>query len=232
MSCESVQERISSHLDGELAGEERKFVLAHLESCRVCHAQLKSTESLRLGLRRLNYAPFPARLAVELKVLASHERVRQLARRSWPSRIQYWADRVRLQFDNLMRPMALPLAGGLLSALLLFSVLLPNLSFAYKLGGEPPLSISLNPDGKIVDWTGDLPRLLPLDAAVSDDENVVELTIDDHGNIADYSVLQGEITPAIQNIIMFSKFTPAMFFYQPAWGKMLVTVPRRRSARG
>jgi hypothetical protein len=128
--------------------------------------------------------------------------------------------------------MALPLAGGLLSAILLFGALVPNLSFVYKVGGEPPLSINIEPDGKVVDWMGELPRLEPVTAITSSDENVVELTIDDRGNIADYSVLQGELTPAIQNIILFSRFTPAMFFYQPAWGKKLVIVPRRRSVRG
>ena len=79
MSCESVQERISSHLDGMLTGEEQENVLAHLESCRACSAQWKSLLALRTGLRRLDRPRVPAHLAVQLRVLASHERVRQLA---------------------------------------------------------------------------------------------------------------------------------------------------------
>jgi len=232
MSCESIEENISSHVDGTLNGEERKILLTHIQSCRVCSARVKSLEGVRAGLRQLEQPPVPARLAVQLRVLASHERVRQLARASWSARLRYWAGYAQLHFDNLMRPMALPLAGGLLSAILLFGALVPNLSFVYKVGGEPPLSINIEPDGKVVDWMGELPRLEPVTAITSSDENVVELTIDDRGNIADYSVLQGELTPAIQNIILFSRFTPAMFFYQPAWGKKLVIVPRRRNVRG
>ncbi len=174
----------------------------------------------------------PASLALQLRVLASHERVRQLARASLSARMQYWAARLRLCFDNLMRPVALPVAGGVLSALLAFCVLVPNLSFVHTVSNEPPLSISIDPDGKVVDWTGELPRLESINADTSGDEIVVELTIDDQGNVADYLVRQGQLTPSIQNIIMFSKFTPAMFFYQRAWGKKLVTVPRRRNARG
>jgi len=232
MSCDSVQELISSHLDGMLTGEERENVLAHLGSCRSCGAQWKSLESLRSRLRNLESPAMPADLAVQLRVLASHERVRQLARASLSARMHYWAARLRLCFDNLMRPVALPVAGGVLSALLAFGFLVPNLSFVHTASNEPPLSISIDPDGKVVDWTGELPRLEPLNADTSGDETVVELTIDDQGHVADYLVRQGELTPVIQNIIMFSKFTPAMFFYQPAWGKKLVTVPRRRSARG
>jgi hypothetical protein len=244
MSCESIEEGISSLLDGRLTGAEEKCLLAHVESCRDCGTQLKALTALRTNLRSLPEPPMPARLAIQLRVLASHERERQLARASFTARVEYWAGRAKLQFDNLMRPMALPVAGGLLSALLLFGVLVPNLSFAYKVGGEPPLSISSDPDGQVVDpdgithkhlyeWIGDLPRLEPVNADTSGDETVVELTIDDRGHIADYAVRQGELTPAITNIIMFSQFTPAMFFYQPAWGKLLVTVPRRRkTARG
>jgi len=231
MSCERMEERISSHIDGMATREEREYLLAHLESCGSCRAEFKSVETLRAGLRRLDRAPIPARLAVQLRVLASHERVRQLSRASFSARLRYLGERTRLRFDNLMRPVALPVAGGLLSALLLFGFLIPTLSFAYKVGGEPPLSLRSDPDGRFVDWMGDQPRLESVDAEVAMDDTVVEVTIDPHGRVADYDVRQGQLTPEMQNIIMFSKFTPAMFFYQPAWGKKLVVLPRRRSAR-
>lgn len=227
-----MHERISSLLDGMVTGEEREEVLTHLNACRACSAQLKSFESLRAGLRKLDRPRIPAGLAVQLRVLASHERVRQLARTSFPARIRYWANRVKLGFDNLMRPVALPIAGGVLSALLLFSVLVPNLSFRHDRSIEPPLSLSSDPDGRIVDWSGVLPRLESVNAATEGDGTVVELIIDAQGRVADYSVRQGQLTPAMQNIILFSKFTPAMFFYQPAWGKIRVVFPARRSARG
>jgi hypothetical protein len=231
MSCERIEERIYSHIDGRATGEEQEHLLAHLELCGSCRAHFRSIETLRTGLRKLDRASIPARLAVELRVLASHERVRQLSRRSFSARLRYWGERVRLQFDNLMRPVALPVAGGLLSALLLFGFLLPTLSFKYNVGGELPLSLRSDPDGKIVDWMGDQPRLESVDADVALDETVVEVIIDPQGRVFDYDVRQGQLTPEMQNILMFSKFTPAMFFYQPAWGRKLVVIPRRRNAR-
>jgi len=227
-----MHERISSLFDGMVAGEEREEVLTHLNACRACSARMKAYKSVRTELRKLDRPRIPAGLTVQLRVLASHERVRQLARANFPARVQYWADRVALGFDNLMRPVAVPIAGGLLSALLLFSVLVPNLSFRHDRSIEPPLSLSSDPDGRIVDWSGVVPRLESVNAVTTGDETVVELIIDEQGRVADYSVQQGQLTPAMQNIILFSKFTPAMFFYQPAWGKIRVVFPARRSARG
>ena len=221
MSCESVQERISSHLDGMLTGHEQENVLAHLESCRACSARWKSLLALRTGLRRLDRPRVPAHLAVQLRVLASHERVRQLARASFGARIQYWAARAKLVFDNLMRPVAVPVAGGIVSALLLFAMLNPNLSFAYKVGSEPPL-FSTEADGQVVDWMNDFPRLESAGAEMSSDQIALELTIDEQGRVADYAVSQGQLTPEMQNIILFSRFTPAMFFGKPTWGKKLI----------
>ena len=227
-----MHEQISSLVDGELASEEREQVLTHLQGCRDCNAQRKHLEAVRAALRKLEIPRIPAGLAVQLRVLASHERVRLLAHSSFPARVEYWVSRVRLGFDNLMRPVALPVAGGFLSALLLFSALVPNLSFPHIHTSEPPLALSSDPDGQIVDWSGVLPRLESVGAITTGDDTVVELVIDNQGRVFDYSVRQGQLTPAMQQIILFSKFTPAMFFYQPAWGRKLVVFPARPTARG
>ena len=110
MSCESVQERMSSLLDGMTTAGEREEVMAHLAQCRPCGVRLKSLESLRASLRSLDRPRIPEGLVYELRVLASHERVRRLACASLSTRLQYWTSRARLRFDNLMRPVALPIA--------------------------------------------------------------------------------------------------------------------------
>ena len=229
-----MQERISSLADGMLAREEREQVLTHLNACQACSVELKQLETLRTALRKLDRPRIPAGLTVQLRVLASHERVRRLARASFSARVRYWGDRLKLGFDNLMKPVALPVAGGLLSALLLFSAVVPNLIFRHIHTSEPPLALSSDPDGRIVDWSGVLPRLESVNAVPEPDSDgtVVELVIDEQGRVADYSVQQGQLTPAMQQIILFSKFTPAMFFYQPAWGRIRVVFPNRRTARG
>jgi hypothetical protein len=233
MSCEYVQERVSSFLDGMLPDEDREIVSAHVQACQACKRYVNALDRVRVGVRRMPAPPIPNRLAVQLRVLASHERVRNLARTSFSARLEYWRGRIRLFSDNLMRPMALPIAGGVLSAALLFGLLVPNLSFVHKFTTEPPLSLSRDPDGRVVDWFGDYPRLESVDASFASDDNVIELTIDNHGRVADWDVLQGKLTPDGVSIIMMSRFTPAMFFYQPAWGKKLLVIPaRNRRVRG
>jgi hypothetical protein len=242
MGCENIDERLSSHLDGMLDTREREEVLAHLEMCQNCNAHWKSLKDARARLRRLERPRIPAVLAVQLRVLASHEHARRLARASFPARLHNWEDTIRLHFENLMRPMAVPLAGGVLSALLLFGALIPTLIFRQPVTNDPPLSFA-DPEGKAyvlqyngmmsVNWIGEVPRLVPVDTVVSSDENVLELTVDDKGRIADYSVRQGQLTPEMLAMIQFFRVTPAMFFAKPAWGKTLVVLPsRRHSARG
>src|SRR5215472_329026 len=116
MSCDNVQERISSFVDRRLPDAERENVSAHIASCRDCSAYLASLESVRSTVGELNRPPLPAGLSARLRVLASHERARQLARVSWRARFDAWSDRLSLGFNNAMRPLAFPFAGGIASA--------------------------------------------------------------------------------------------------------------------
>jgi hypothetical protein len=240
MGCEHFEQRYSCHLDGVLEDWERKELLAHLKSCRGCHARAKFMEELRARLRLLGAPRIPVALSVQLRVLASHEHARRLARLTFSARLRTWKETLWLQFENLMRPVALPVAGGVLSALLLFGALVPTLVFRHQVTNDPPLSF-VAPRGywplgmtSAVNWVGEAPRLEPVDSVVSSDENVLELTIDDDGKVSDYSVRQGVLTHEMMTIIEFSTFTPAMFFGKPTWGKTLVVLPGRhsRSTRG
>jgi anti-sigma factor RsiW len=234
MGCEYFEGRYSFHLDGALEDWERAELLAHLEICRSCSGRLKSMAEVRARLGRLVAPRIPVGLSVRLQVLASHEHARRQARFNFSARLRTWKESARLHFENLMRPVALPLAGGVLSALLLFSALVPTLSFRHQVTNDQPLSY-VDPHGYLVNWgAGEAPRLEPVDSVVSSDENALELTIDDEGKVFDYSVRQGQLTPEMATIIQWSTFTPAMFFGRPTWGKTLVVLPGRhsRSTRG
>lgn len=240
MGCEYFEGRYSFHLDGAVEDWERAELLAHLKICRRCTARLKSMAAMRASLRQLAAPRMPLGLSVQLRVLASHEHARRLARLNFRARLRACKDTARLHFENLMRPVALPLAGGILSALLLFGALVPTLTFRPAVTNDPPLSF-VDPRGywplgvtSAVNWVGEAPRLEPVDSVVSSDENVLELTIDDEGKVVDYSVRQGQLTPEMATIIQWSIFTPAMFFGRPTWGKTLVVLPGRhsRSTRG
>lgn len=247
MSCQNVQERVSWFLDRRLAESEREDMSAHLETCPTCRAELQSMEHLRGALRTLARPKMPAGLAMQLRVLASHERSRRLSRASLPAFFRHCSDRAELLFDNLARPMALPFAGGVLSALLLFGMLVPSLSFRHNFNDDVQFSISSEPEGWLVEalpgaegpptsfWKRNYPepRMDSANAVGSTDETVLELTIDDTGRVADYSVSHGQLTPEMQSIILLSRFTPATFGGRSTWGKKrFVFFSRRRNVRG
>ena len=49
-ACEAYRDRISAYLDGELTGEERRELLAHLEICGDCRMYLDSELAIREAL--------------------------------------------------------------------------------------------------------------------------------------------------------------------------------------
>jgi hypothetical protein len=238
MSCDKVHDLISSFLDGAIPAGERERLSAHIQSCRECGAYLELVQEMRSALLQMDHAPVPAALSAKLRVVASHERARQLARVSLSARIVSWRSRAQLAFDNMMRPFALPFAGGLLSALIAFGTLVPTLTFQHAFADQ---SLFTYPDGEVValgvngtnmtESVGDIPRIVRGDESeIPADANVVDLVIDENGRVSDWSLASGQLTPDLQSIIMLSQFKPATYLGLPTWGRVKVVqapLPRR-----
>ncbi len=240
MSCENVQELIPSLLDGRLLPGEEGNTLAHLGSCRTCNAEYRSLQSLRGVLRTMDKPAMPDQLRDKLRVIASHERQRRLRYGSITTLVRYWADRVWLGIDNIARPVALPFAGGILSAVLLvfgmFSVIMPQLGFQSNRTDDVPTMISYtDPQGEVSDWIAphrhyydelqQTPQLLPVTANVSSDSLAVLLLVDPEGKVADFMTGPGKVTREMQSVILYSRFTPATLFGHPTWGWKVVVFP-------
>lgn len=120
-----------------------------------------------------------------------------------------------------MRPVALPMAGGLISALLMFAALIPSVTHAHSSTLEPPSPVFTDPDGQMV-GEGVFPKLERAIGPAMNGKVVVLLDIDDHGHVQNYTVTQGAITPEVQNLILFSQFTPATMFGKPTKGQIRV----------
>ncbi len=244
MSCEHPLKNFSLLLDGELPPMEQSKAQAHIENCPSCSAEFVSVRKLREQLRGMNRPAIPASLAAKLRIIASHEIQRRARTVSIQSRFEHLVSRMRLVFDNMMRPVALPVAGGLLSAILMFGAVMPRLEFQSRFYNDVPTKMFTDPDGMISDFTQDsstwgrdlnvhylslneIPRLEPVDTVVSSDETAVVLTIDPSGKVVSWD--GGQMTPELRSIILFSRFTPATLFGQPTWGKKQI-VFRRASA--
>lgn len=218
MSCDNVQERVSSFLDRNMSVAERENVSAHIGSCRNCSAYLETQQEVRSALRGLARPPVPAALAARLRVVASHERQRQLSRVSLMARWRAWESRIQLMFDNMMRPMAFPFAGGLVSSMMIFGLLVPSLTFQHAFADQ---ALFTYPDGEVVmmapngTYTSvpeseNAPRIQRADVAPPPDTaNVVDLMVDQSGRVSDWALVKGELTPDLVNIIMLGQFNPA-----------------------
>src|SRR5438552_1572332 len=231
MSCQNVRELISLLLDRNLPEGERENVLAHTRWCRACGAHLESLQEMRWMLRNVGQPAMPPELSAKLRVLASHERARRL-RRNIHARLDHWLSWIRLAFDNMMRPLAVPFTGGILSAMVVFSLLVPNLSFPHNYGDEPMLIDFTFPDGKVVGAIDDIPRLESVNAVLGPEDRAIDLVIDEQGQVRDYSVTRGDLTPDMISVILLSRFTPATYSGQPTWGSIRVVFPHHRRGRG
>jgi predicted anti-sigma-YlaC factor YlaD len=215
MNCESHESSIHRYLDRELPDRERRAVSAHLASCPECHQRFEDLRYVRTTLRRLPVIAAPKTLSSQLRVIASYDRERRQGAGEFSSAWQRWLTRARLTMRDLMRPLALPAAGGLLSSILFFSMLVDT--FALQLPAEDDVPIgdfhqvsvgSLSPFG----FTGP--------------DMIVELTIDKTGRVVGVSVPNGTVTRdqmnQIGNLILFTSFNPATSDGQPTSGKVMM----------
>jgi len=212
MSCQ-FKESISSYLDNRLAEPERRRVARHLTVCGECATLHTQTARLRQNLRSLSPVRPPMKLDIDLHILASREilRVRQTA-------FESWLQRMRLTIDNMMRPMALPFAGGFTSALFIFCALMPNLGFLHTASNDKPTALSTEASIESVADFGARSK--------SNDDTLIEVQVDGQGRMVDYELSQGQMTSEIGNLLLFTTFTPATQFLRPTTGKVVIRLSR------
>jgi len=177
---------------------------------------LINDEALSRALRTLRKRMPPPSLTSSLRVLASREQ-----RRSVYGRGRVFLDRLHLFFDNLMRPLALPFAGGVCSTIILFSMWLVPL---YPLRGSDAF---------------DVPSILTTQAAVKltapvsfddADDVIVDVTIDGDGRMVDYKIVSGSypndeaLRRSIAGVLLLTRFTPATSFGQPVEGRLRLSL--------
>jgi hypothetical protein len=177
----------------------------------------RDLESLAGSLRNLPRKAPPNELSDRLRVMASRESLRRRRRASVGSLLRWWAESAGLFVNNLMKPVAVPFAGGLISALILFAVLAPGLAIQRPVR-DVPSPIATEP---AVQAFFALPE--------SDEDMVVDVWVDGQGRVIDYSIPQGQTwasDPAlvrnVENTLLCTKFAPATRFGQPASGKIRI----------
>jgi hypothetical protein len=175
---------------------------------------LLNPDAINRALRSLPVREPQPDLRTSLRVIASRERQRRVGTRSLTAT---WRDRFELFSDNFLRAIALPVAGGVASAVVLFSMCVVP---AYPL--------------RAAHTTADVPTVLTTQVAVKGmapffgggDDVVVDVTVDEQGRMIDYAVVAGASALAnaslrrrLENVLLFTEFTPATSFGQPMSSK-------------
>ncbi|MBL8178480.1 MAG: zf-HC2 domain-containing protein [Bryobacterales bacterium] len=218
--CARVTRSLSAYVDGALPNAERREASIHIRECSRCGEQVEQLRQARNLVRRLPARTPPIQLTAKLRQLAAAESADARSRAKVnPVRFAWQAIQIRM--ENLMRPLAIPFAGGMVSAMVLFSMLVPTYPVvaARTVLEDVPTALYQEPTVKSV---------APF--AFADQEFVVEVTIDEQGQVIDYKLPRGteseELKREIENTLLFARFTPALAFGQPTAGKVRLSFRR------
>ena len=223
MNCQKFRATISENLGSRMPEGEFAVVQRHLDECRECALSAEAAALLRESLLSTKRYSAPEKLSANLRVLASRELARRAKRETWQAFAADLRASLKLWIDNLMRPFAIPLAGGLASAIVLFGTLVPTFARVYTPNNDVPAGW----------YTGaSLEAFGPF--GLAEDTVILDVTIDDQGRMVDYTIPGGKSGPwedealrrTIVNSLLFTRFTPANFFGQPTYGKVRVMLRR------
>ncbi len=216
LACWMAGRKLPAYADGQLAGSARESVSAHLRECAHCAGRLEAMTQTRELVRTLRPVTAPKDLTTRLRIIASREHARRASGNPW-----FDLEPLLMRLRNLMQPLAIPFAGGIVSTLVLFSMLVPSYSVGVPavVSADVPTAFYTDPAVKTI---------APF--AFSSDELVVDLVVDEQGRVVDYSLPNGPsnvaLRRAIENSLLFTTFTPAMAFGQPTSGKVRLSFRR------
>ncbi len=200
-----------------------------------------SQEQVSMMLRNLPPRVPPAGLATSLRVIASRERQRRIERPSLARVCAAWLDRTRLTLQDILRPLALPAAGGLFSAVVLFSMwVVPTYPLRAKSADDIPTNLTTSASQ---DFPCSYCYVEAVKGAVAvglTESVVVDIDVDDQGRMSDYQVVSGASVLSdprtrvrLENLLLFTRFAPATSFGMPIAGKArLLLLPSRIEVKG
>ncbi len=214
-SCVEIRQHFSDYLDGECDRATFRSVRFHLDYCAACQEEFERFETMLGDLRSLARRRVPEELALQLRVLASRHAHSEVL------------GRLRLFLDNALKPLLLPASGGVLTAVLMFGLIMgsqivPVTSYS----DEPPQVLTAPPRVEV---------LPPMTFTNGEDTIVLVTYVDSEGRVISYQVLSGQSSPALlrrlDRMLYQTQFKPALSDGRPTDGKVVLSL-RRITVRG
>jgi len=215
MNCSQARSLFSLYLDGALTGRQMQSLGAHFEECAAClrvHTQLRQSQHLLTSMGR---PQVPPDLMLKVKIALSQE----MARARRPQ-----MQSMRMLLENGLRRFMVPSAVGLVTAVIVFVMLMGSFAVPVQAANDIPLLVYAAPEFKASAYALQ-------HGAISDDAVIVEAYIDAAGRVEDYRVLSSpedvqQWLPQVRNALIFTEFQPATAMGRPAPGRVVLAFTR------
>ena len=215
MKCGDVTELFSPYLDGQVSGVEMHKLSRHLEECPRCtreYAAIQRTQQLLAGL---GPKKTPVDLALKLRVAISQQ-VAEVRRPRYQG--------LMVRIENAINAFMVPATAGLVSAVLIFGLLLGFFALPGQLqvsSGDVPLMLYTAPQLEQTMFGTSL-------GSVGDDSVVIEAYIDANGRVEDYRILSQPddaltMMPEVKKLLIFTTFRPALSMGRPTSGRAVIS---------
>ncbi|MDE3110262.1 MAG: zf-HC2 domain-containing protein [Acidobacteriota bacterium] len=218
MNCSEAQRRIPGYFDGVINAADHVRLCEHLRACGNCREELEYYRLLTAQLASLEPVATPADLAVRIRISALEHPS------PWSGVYRLWS-RAVLAFHNIWEPLAVPATGGILTALVIFALVVESLVMGIPMGRPVPNDQPLN-----LVQPAELEELAPFPVSTIMDATArgnsggltVEATVNASGQVLSYKILSGPHSEAvlqqIDQILLFSRFRPELSFGRPTSG--------------
>jgi hypothetical protein len=227
MKCGHVRQQLPGYLDDGVSlgrgSVAHSAVSDHLETCLDCRRELDRYQKLMQLLGRVQRSAPPDELATRIRIAAAKAREESTV----PRRLRRMRDRAHLILANILQPLALPAAGGLVAAALVFTLVLP---FYARVGpltpGPDELPSALFQPARLVTLSGFPVSALGDSHSGGPQTLLIEATVGVDGSVVSYRILSGPSDPVVMRqldqVLLFSRFRPSMSFGRPMAGGRVV----------
>jgi hypothetical protein len=215
MNCGEAKKLFSPYLDGQVSGREMRALSGHMEDCSRCAREYVAVRRTQLLLATLGSKKAPADLALKLRVAVSREIARKRRARF---------EGVLVRLENALNAFMVPATAGLVSAVLIFGLLLGFIALPSQLqasSGDVPLMLYTGPQLEQSVFGTSL-------GSIGEDSVVIEAYVDANGRVQDYRILSQSddadaVLPQVKNLLIFTTFRPALSMGRPTAGRAVIS---------
>jgi hypothetical protein len=215
MNCGEAKKLFSPYLDGRVSGRETRALNGHMEECSRCRREYVAMQRTQQLLANLGSKKAPADLGLRLRVAISRE-VAQKRR--------FRFEGVLVRFENTLNAFMVPATAGLVSAVLIFGLLLGFFALPGHLeasSADVPLMLYTAPQLEQSVFGTSL-------GSIGDDSVVIEAYVDANGRVQDYRILSESedaeaVLPQVKNLLIFTTFRPALSMGRPTAGRAVIS---------